>query len=211
MRYLVPLLAACVLLGPAGSAAAGRQENRPVADVTAVSVSVPMKLVVLQGEREALTLEGDERALSEIETVVENGTLRIRVAKGRSGRARHRIRGVLSVKTLASIALAGSGDVIAPRLRGEALRLSVTGSGDIHVGGKVASLRASITGSGDIRAAELEARRVKVEIVGSGDALVWAVESLDVSVAGSGDVRYLGEPQVRKALSGPGTARPLQR
>jgi Mlc titration factor MtfA (ptsG expression regulator) len=80
--------------------------------------------------------------------------------------------------------------------------VSISGSGDVKVGGRVAGLTANIPARGTSGPGELEAQRVSVSIAGSGDATVRAHETLNVSVAGSGDVRYYGDPAVTK--SGPG-------
>ena len=44
---------------------------------------------------------------------------------------------------------------------------------------------------------------------GSGQAVVWAKQSLSVSVAGSGDVSYYGEPQLTKSVMGSGSVKRL--
>ena len=60
-----------------------------------------------------------------------------------------------------------------------------------------------------IPASKLEAGRVKISIAGSGDAAVWARESLSVSVAGSGDVKYYGDPAVSRSVVGSGSIKRL--
>jgi len=77
----------------------------------------------------------------------------------------------------------------------------------VRIGGKVDGFTASIAGSGDIRASDLEAQRVKVTIAGSGDAILWARESLQVKIAGAGDVRYYGDPTVEKTIMGSGSVK----
>lgn len=46
--------------------------------------------------------------------------------------------------------------------------------------------------------------------MGSGDANVNAVDVLEVSSAGSGDVRYAGMPKVKHSVAGSGTVKSLQ-
>ena len=41
-------------------------------------------------------------------------------------------------------------------------------------------------------------------ITGSGDARVWASQTLSVDIDGSGDVHYRGKPSIRKAINGSG-------
>ena len=53
------------------------------------------------------------------------------------------------------------------------------------------------------------ARQAKVSVAGSGDATVFAQESLTISVAGSGDVRYYGDAAVTQSIAGSGSVRYL--
>ena len=64
--------------------------------------------------------------------------------------------------------------------------VSVSGSGDVVIGGKADAVSTSIAGSGDVKAGKLAVRQAKVSIAGSGDATLWAKDSLDVKIVGSG-------------------------
>ena len=48
-------------------------------------------------------------------------------------------------------------------------------------------------------------------MAGSGDATVFAQESLTISVAGSGDVRYYGDAAVTQSIAGSGSVRYLDK
>jgi len=47
---------------------------------------------------------------------------------------------------------------------------------------------------------------VKVRLTGSGDVTVQVSDELDVRIADSGAVRYLGKPTVEKTITGSGDA-----
>lgn len=199
-------LAALPLAAPA--AGAESRESRPVGEFTGISLSAPIDVHVTQGDAPSVTLEGDADALARIETVVESGRLRIRTRPGERLRSWNRkVTARVTARRIEVLSVAGSGDISAPAIMGESLDVSIAGSGDVRVGGKVVGLTASIAGSGDIRAGELEAQRVKVSIAGSGDVVVNAREALSVDVAGSGDVRYLGDPTVAQKIRGSGSVR----
>lgn len=92
--------------------------------------------------------------------------------------------------------LTGSGDLTV-KLKANSVSAALAGSGDINIEGTTQRLAATVAGSGDLRASKLKAEQVKVEVAGSGDATVSASKSLDASVAGSGDVKYIGNPETR--------------
>ena len=208
--------------------AADKRETRPVTPFTAVSLSAPVKLELVQSDTESLALEGDESALAEIETLVEDGTLKIRTKPKTSFSWSHaKVHAKVSARNIEALRISGSGDIAAGQLRAAALKLSISGSGDIRIAtlsasslevavsgsgdvtlaGKAEGITGSIAGSGDLRAAKLEVRDAKVSIAGSGDVTVWATQSLAVRVAGSGDVKYYGDPSVQKTILGSGSVR----
>jgi len=95
-----------------------------------------------------------------------------------------------------SISVSGSGDFEAENLRLEKCDVSVVGSGDIELGGSAENLVIGLTGSGYVNAYELATVNVVASVKGSGDIEVHPIESLKVSVFGSGDVYYKGNPGI---------------
>src|SRR5258706_2805343 len=214
--------------------AADTRSDRPVSGFNAISLSAPLKLELVQGDTESLSLEGDEAAIAELETVVEDRVLKIRNKSKSSfnwGNANNwgnaKVRGKVTARNIEALRISGSGDIAAATLRTAGLKLSISGSGDIRIatlsaanldvaisgsgditlGGKAEGINGSIAGSRDLHAAKLEGRDAKVSIAGSGDVTVWATQSLAVKVAGSGDVKYYGDPPLPKNGAGSG-ARP---
>jgi len=138
--------------------------------------------------------------------------------------ANHVISGTVTIESLAllgsgdlmadtvqgkmlAVSIAASGDVKINKLDVDVLGVSIAGSGDFAAAGRAAEQGFSIAGSGDINAADLVGQTVKVRIAGSGDVRVHAEQLLDVSVAGSGDVIYRGAPVLRKSIAGSGDVR----
>jgi hypothetical protein len=207
--------AAVASLGLAGAGAwsgitgSGRAltEQREVAGFKGIALSLPGRVEIVQGAAEGVTLTADDNVVPEIETVVERGVLHIRFRENTRVTTRTRIGITVKARAIESIALAGSGDVIAPSLDSPELTVRVAGSGDVKLGGRAESLLVRISGSGDVDAGRFDTQRAKVSVAGSGDATVWARKSLEVSVSGSGDVRYFGDPEVRKKVAGSGTVR----
>src|SRR5271154_4554691 len=68
------LMLACVAM----AATAQRHETRAVSGYHAISLSAPITVELVQGDTEGLTLDGNDAALAEIESLVEDGKLKIR-------------------------------------------------------------------------------------------------------------------------------------
>lgn len=205
------------------------KQNREVGHFNALSIGVGGDVDIRLGNTEGVTVETDDNIQSAIETVVENGTLRIRPLRNNLKLDTRTMKIVVQARTLDKLSIGGSGNVSADKLRGEHLTIDVGGSGTINIGqldaesaaialggsgslkaaGNTERLQVSIGGSGRVQAGQLQARDAVVSIGGSGQATVWARKSLVLSVAGSGDINYYGDPQISKSIMGSGSVKRL--
>ena len=183
-------------------------ETRNPESFNGIAIAIPASVEVTQGSQQRLVITADDNVAPLIESVVERGVLKLRWRDNTQVRSAT-IRVTVQTRELQSIAIAGSGDVRAPAVSTPKLALNISGSGDVHLGGRADALEVKIMGSGDVKAARLATQRATVSISGSGDATVWASEALRVSVAGSGDVAYYGDPNVQKSVAGSGSVRRL--
>jgi hypothetical protein len=91
-------------------------------------------------------------------------------------------------------------------LGAEQLRIGISGSGELKVKGAANYVDFGISGSGTIHSEEFLAKNARVRVSGSGAAHVFAMESIDANVSGSGNVYYYGNPEnIISNSSGSGT------
>ena len=62
-----------------------------------------------------------------------------------------------------------------------------------------------LDGSGTYLGSELTSQTSDVQIDGSGDAHVTAINQLDAQISGSGNISYTGTPALTTQISGNGT------
>jgi len=159
---IIGALAAHIALfpGPAAATESGsgrivgsgvnKTESRAVSGFHGIGLAVDAKVELREGGSEGLSITGDDNVVPLIETVVEDGILKIRWPRNRNCSTRYKeLVIVVDAKTIDSLAVAG------------------------------------------LRTAN-----------------VWAAETLPASVAGSGDVRYVGKPQVTMSVAGSGSVKP---
>ena len=104
--------------------------------------------------------------------------------------------------------VAGSGKVTLAITVQNMADFGVSGSGRIIAEGKAKEVKTRVSGSGRIQAGSLVAEKCNVRISGSGDVEINVVEDLDVSISGSGNVAYSGDPKrVNSHASGSGQVR----
>lgn len=226
-------LAFLLIIGLIGTSSfAQKKENRKVDDFNYVSFGVSGDLIIIQGSKTEVILEGDEEVLENIETTVSGNKLKIRSKNsswswwGNSSR----IKATVTLKDFTGVSVSGSGDVVSKGLlKGDDVELSVSGSGELDLSlqaddidcsisgsgsidlsgnGKTGSL--SISGSGELDAADFEIETFSIRISGSGDAAVHVTKEIDSRISGSGTVRYKGDPdKVSNNSSGSGKLRKM--
>jgi len=201
-----------------------KTETRSVSGFRGIAVAVPANVIVRQGAAEGLTLTTDDNVAPLIETVVEDGTLKIRWARRNLSLDVKRLDIVVDAKNVDALAVLGSANLHVPSLKASALNVAVDGSGEVALdaleatsikvairgdgqltaAGHADALDVAISGSGELHAAKLESRRVQLALNGSAQATVWAKDDLSATIAGSGEVSYYGNPRVKQTVAGSG-------
>ena len=187
------------------------EEERAIANVTAVTLATFGDLTIEVGEKETLRIEAEDNLMDYIETDVVGGRLTIKASPSANLRSTKPVRYYLTVKTLEEIKATGSGDIYAPDLEAVDFSVNVTGSGDVTLESvQATAVDMTLTGSGDLNMDKLDAEWLKVRITGSGSAEINAglVADLDATLTGSGDFEANGvESESAKArLTGSGSA-----
>ncbi len=106
---------------------------------------------------------------------------------------------------LATVDMSGSGRVNIGSVRGEALRLSATGSGSFQARGIVHSLDVQLHGSGSAQLSDLRADEAHITTNGSGGVHAWVQDKVDARANGSGHIAVSGNPAQRN-LAGRNTS-----
>jgi len=149
-------------------------------------------VTVKVGEKQSISVTADDNLHDNLAITVRGKTLRLDVEKSYS--THEQVHVEITVPKIEHIRCDGSGDIEVTNLSGGDFAYTLAGSADFHATGQVERLDVELDGSGEIDTRDLIATQVFVEIAGSGTALVYAKESIDAVVSGSGDIRYYGEP-----------------
>ena len=81
----------------------------------------------------------------------------------------------------------------------------MAGPNTIVLGGTVGIAEFSIAGSGTVRAFDCTMDELECKIAGSGDIEAFVVNKIKAEIAGSGSVKYKGDPQdIQKKVMGSG-------
>lgn len=206
-------------------------QARQVAPFTRLLVDGPFDVQARPGGGATVNVRADDNLQALLSTTVEGDTLVVKTLPGASFRSRHPLQVTVGYSSLRSAELRGSGDLDVTGLKTERFEVVLSGSGDVRLRqmdlgqfqarlagsgditaqGRSTETTIALAGSGDVHAAELLSQHTRVSVAGSGDASVHASESLDAQVAGSGNIRYAGQPaKLVRRVSGSGEVRPLR-
>jgi hypothetical protein len=183
-------------------------------------------IYLTQGPRKVAVSAADPEDVAAIETVVENGVLKIRVKTEqrwwKAGKMYDRRFTVfVSEEAVQSVVLSGSGKLhvdmpskaeeLSVRLSGSGnvtgnvqlrtLKCILNGSGNIRLTGSCDKARFVTSGSGNIQVANLQLDYCTLEMSGSGNADVHVRKELDATISGPGNIRYKGDGKLVRAQS----------
>lgn len=190
--------------------------TRTTSDYDGIRCAGSMDFKLVQGTEGKITIEGESNLLEYIVTEVKNGSLVVKVQKGKNLNPSNNKPLIITIpyKDIESVSLSGSGDVwnegtisatdfkasvagsgdVILNIDTTSTSASVSGSGDLTLKGNTTDLKASVAGSGDFHGFKLQSVNVNASVAGSGDIAVNCSGELKARVAGSGDIEYRGNP-----------------
>jgi Putative auto-transporter adhesin, head GIN domain len=202
-------------------------EKRDVSGYKIIHVSGGFVTELVPGNTEGITIEADDNLMPSIITKVSSNTLNLSVkgtfANYKTLKAtiyykdleKLKATGAVKIKQTESskhntlfIELNGASN-LKMALAAKSLAIEGSGSSDIELKGSADNFDLDISGAGEVKATRLEAKNCKVSISGSGDADIFVTEKLDAEISGAGAIRYKGDPEVNKNVSGAGSVQRL--
>ena len=204
-------------------------EKRSVSGFHTIRVEDGVDLYLTQDATEAVAVSASKiEYRDKIKTTVEEGVLRIwfdQKPVNFSWRNRQ-LRAYVSVKSLKELRASGGSDVfIQSGLKGDDLKMTIsggsdfngniecqnlevsaTGGSDTKMSGKVVNLKVSASGGSDFMGYDLVAENVYVSASGGSDARVTVTKELGVEASGGSDVDYRGNAIIKYKSSSGGSS-----
>jgi hypothetical protein len=181
-------------------------------------------MIIEEGNRDGLTVRGDDNLLDRIQTYTEGDRLVIEIEDGIIPFPSDGFEYIVTVRDLRELDVIGAGRVVVDGFSGSELDVDFSGAGSIELRGlDVTELDVSFTGAGQMlasgRATFHEARisgagnydagslatvETTLSSSGAGNAEVWATDELTIDSSGVGKVSYWGSPATEITSSGIG-------
>ncbi len=189
------------------------KETRAVGEFHSIESRGSIDIEIMPSDSYSLEVQNDENLLEYMLTEVVDGVLEVKYKKGSFSNDHSKV--FITVPTLQEIKSSGSADIsihgtlknpkeINIQLKGSGniegevdaplIKAISSGSGNIDFTGRTKTFICEIRGSGDVNCENLKSENADISVKGSADVKVFASVSLKVSVAGSGNVYYGGNP-----------------
>ncbi len=198
------------------------KEFRSIKSFKNLVLNIPAHVSILVTDSNSLTIVAQENIVENIE--IKRKSNRLIIQSNRILKSDKPIEILITCTSLKGIELNGSGKIviinqystpkanftingsgkIQTRLEANEIKSQINGSGEMKFSGAVQKLEIEINGSGDINAQELSVSLCDIDINGSGKAYLTVKDKLDISIVGSGDVIYAGEPSIKSNVTGNG-------
>ena len=173
-----------------------------------IYVQGPTPGVVVTGPRDLtgrIRIVGDRLTLDDDGDRDEYGYIRWSGDGFQVWSAEDRIKVTVTAPAVTSFDLVSSADLEIRDYDQPRLNLILSGSGDVTARGAARTVQIDVSGSGDVDLAALNTVDADVQVSGSGDVRVGPTGKAAVDVSGSGDVDLTRRPaELRRTLSGSG-------
>src|SRR5215469_2664630 len=170
-------------------------ETRAIGPLTAIDADGAFALTVKVGPPPGLTIETDKNILAIVKSDVSNG--RLELYTDRSYSVNRRIKITVTSPNIADLSASGSNQIRAEGLIGGPLSISLNGSNDAVLSGKISTLTGRLSGSNNLTAQRLTADWANITVSGSGSASVDARQRIVAEISGAGSIMVYGNPPVR--------------
>jgi hypothetical protein len=203
--------------------ALAKSEDREVGPFEEVHIAAGIHATIEIGPRRPVHLEGDEAVLAKIETVVEDGALRVGFKRDTwfhgSGRA---VKVTIQTPQLHAVGASGGSIVKAELTRGDRHDVHASGGSEMHVrgvdardlsvhgsGGSILDLSGradmvdlQLSGGSHLRGRDLEVKDVHVEGSGGSQCELRATGKIRGGLSGGSELHVRGGARARVATSG---------
>ncbi|HZX59142.1 MAG TPA: head GIN domain-containing protein [Mucilaginibacter sp.] len=208
-------VAVIVFIATALSSLAQSTENRQVAGFNRIASAGPFTVHVKIDGTESLKISNKPDVIKFIETVVEDGTLKIKFKddlENGQGESDRPIDIYITAKSLSCLANTGSGSIdvdgnvtgndvsivlngagsIKSSVKSGNLQVIMSGAGRTNLSGTVDKAKVLINGAGEMNGRDLKTKDAAVTISGSANVYFSADNTVSANIIGSGSVYYSG-------------------
>ncbi|MCL2499396.1 MAG: DUF2807 domain-containing protein [Defluviitaleaceae bacterium] len=173
------------------------------ADFTAIEMDGAYNMTFRQSDVFSVTLEIQSNLYRHVEIGVERGVLTVGSDRNFSTTPANTPRLIIYAPDLNGLDVSGAVNANIS-LDTDRLNVGIAGAAKLTLEGSANRLNIAAAGATSVSAFDFTANAVTVNVAGAGNVDVYASETLDVTISGAGRVRYDGNPDLTRNVTGVG-------
>lgn len=180
-----------------------QSEFRSVAHFNKVSSEGTFEVTITQGNEQSLEIIADDNIIHRVISKVTDGKLKLYLQDGNYNNIH--LQANITVTELTEVKNSGVGNMyVFDTNEVQNFKAMNSGTADIFLQGSCNHLDMNNNGSGNIYAFEMLSDNCKIYNEGAGEIEVNCTSNLDITIVGSGNVHYIGAPQIVASVEGSG-------
>ena len=185
-----------------GSGIEGTLE-KDISPFNKVKISGALRVNIVCGQTESVTVIGDDNLLEYVEIKVLNEVLSIRTTRQVRPKAGLEIR--VSAQALELLKISGAVKTDVSFIDNDRFVLKAAGASEVSLSGNCAEAVMKLAGAGKLNAMDFTCNVITLKLSGAAKSTVYASEEISVTISGAGKVICYGNPEtVNKNVSGAG-------
>ena len=201
------------------------EQSRPLQAISGIENEGPFHVVIEKSTGYELTIHGEDNIISEVETIVVNGILRVKYLRSNVQLTHGKITVKVKVPAISQLFMKGSGEInsveswqtgtaflsvngsglIRVNMVTDRIKTVIAGSGQVFLSGSTKEGEYILSGSGNLHGYDLINYNATGSISGSARCELNVIQNLSANISGSGIIYYSGNPaKVDVAVSGSG-------
>ena len=166
-----------------------------------INIDSAADIVIKYSSKNSIVVKTDDNLIDKVSAYVRNSTLFIKM-KGSVNPSRG-VFVTISSQYLKSLIVDGAGDIIVRDYSLDSLSLNIDGASDILFNSNnINKLFINADGSYDINLLKSKVKDAYIKADGSGNIKINVSNYMDVSVVGTAEVKYIGNPKIKKFIDG---------
>lgn len=188
-------------MGEKGSGVIISKTIVPKTSFNKINIDTAADIMIKHSSKNSIIIKTDDNLIDKVSIYIKNSTLFIKV-KGNLNPTRGLFINISS-QYLKSLTVDGAADISVENYSLDSLSLNIDGASDILFNSNnINKLSINADGSYDINLLESKVKNAYIKADGSGDIKINVSNYMDVSVVGTAEVKYVGNPKIKKFVDG---------
>jgi len=166
-----------------------------------INIDTAADILIKHSSKNSIVVKTDDNLIDKVSVYVKNSTLFIKMNDSVNPSRGFII--TISSQFLKSLTVNGVSDITVVNYSLDSLSLNIDGASDILFNSNnINKLYINADGSYDINLLNSKVKNAYIKADGSGDIKINISKYMDVSVVGTAEIKYIGNPKIKKYIDG---------